>query len=91
MLSPKHVLALLVVGCTTGPVVPTVQTVCEDAATQNAPQLAKLAAGRGVSAAEMQQEFVTACVSRLTADLQEIPADLAAISNVPPSDAGADQ
>ena len=91
MPSIKPVLALLVVGCATSPVVPTVQTVCEDAATQSAPDLAKIASGRGVSEAEMRQEFISACVSRLSADIQEIPSDLAAISNVPPSDAGTDQ
>lgn len=85
------VLALLIVGCAPQAASPTVQTVCEDAATQQETAIAALAAKRNTPEATLRAEFVSACVSQLTADLQEIPADLAAILSEPSSDAGADR
>lgn len=72
-------------GCTPGSSNP-VRAACEEKAAQIAPELAKLAAQRGMTAGTQTTEFVGVCEGQLQQDLdQTLPAILAIV------DAGADQ
>lgn len=78
-------LAVLCVGCTTGPSGGGCQTPLQDACSQKAQdanvELSRIAAQQGMSQSEITTEFMNACETQLQHDLDEVLTDLQTISN----------
>lgn len=57
----------------------TAASLCQSAATDNAVLLARIAQQHSVSPQVIDEEFIAACTSRVTSDIQETAADLGGI------------
>lgn len=80
----RYIALILLTGCTTSPSGPCqnpVHDACTEKASEVSAELAKIAAERQTTSAQMTEEFVNACEGQVQADLDQTLSALQAIAD----------